>query len=104
MYEFDTYTRSVDHASDRWAASDRGWLTVDGLMRGNYLEYLPVRGYRDSAQIHAVVFDAVLPAGCDDPQFAQHCHYRYQWFETIAEAQAWMVAEVTGQLFLPLVA
>jgi hypothetical protein len=26
MYQFDAYTSTAPHSSDRWASSDRGWL------------------------------------------------------------------------------
>jgi hypothetical protein len=87
-YVFDSYTPTADHASDRWATTARGWLTVDEVMRGNYLDY-PGRS------VHAVIFNTAVNERTGSPI---HSHYRYSEHHSVEDAQAWMVAEITGQL------
>ena len=89
-YSFDSYTKSVDHSSNQWAASDRGWFYVEGKVHGNYLEYPAIKGYRDRC-IHAVVFEN---------DGVSHSQYRTGYFSTVDQAKAWMVEEITGQLTL----
>ena len=92
MYHFDSYTKDADHDSDRWATTDRGWLTVDEVMRGNYCEYPAIVNCTDTPHIHAVVFKTTTRG--------DHYGYKSACFATVDGAKAWMVEEVTGQLTL----
>ena len=108
---WDAFTKSAPHNSHIWATTDRGWLTIDGFMRGNYLEY-PVGEFRDQAIIHAVVFQCELKHGYtpepenipwherDPGKYLLGIGKKIGTFPTVELARAWMIENTIGQLAL----
>jgi hypothetical protein len=84
--------KDADHESEHWAATDRGWLYVDGVAVGNYLDYSPL--WPDDyvavgGGVHAVLQKPSRKSAC---------------FPTPHMAMAWMEATAVpnGQMPLPL--
>ena len=85
--EWDDYTDLVPRRSQRWAASDRGWLHGHLLRSslwatlGHYLDYEHCESYK----------------GREDTVHAVSCvTRRAAWFCTVLEARAWIEAEAQG--------
>ena len=79
---WDQYSPLFSRRSSRWAASDRGWLIVDGAAVGNYLDYGPDHLKSDSdapGMIHCVS----CPQGPDGQRTSRYV-------ETVAEACDWI--------------
>ena len=85
-YTFDAYTDKVSRRSGRWATSDRGWMYPQGSDHcvGFYLAYDAIPHYR-KAYILAVVYDR--------KDASNTCNQRHTACATVAEAQAWMIAQ-----------
>ena len=96
MFTFDDYTSRAPHASPRWAASDRGWLTDElGDCRGTYLTYDAALGIPGASYVLASVSDRAMPG----TGFGGTTHVRTQRFPTVADARAWMLAQL-GATFI----
>jgi hypothetical protein len=101
--QWSEYTEKVSRRSERWASSDRGWLFIGELSYGNYLDY-GADHFRSShdycppgecrcrlsqpGNIHAVRF------GRNADGQAVPGESRY--FETVADAKAWIEEPHTG--------
>ena len=99
-YTFDSYYKSVEHSSEKWASTDRGWMFLGDISYGNYLDYTGVKGWYGELvypgkHVHAVVFDRSDPS-----LFGNTSNYRYGVFESVQSAKEWMITEKTGQLAL----
>lgn len=101
MFHFDAFTRTAPHMSDRWATSDRGWL-YDGDGEhdclGFYLAYDAIPGYRE-AFVLACVYDRPRHPLTGN-RTANTTNNRSRDWASVAEAQAWMLEQHTGQLTL----
>ncbi len=93
----DAHRKAAPHASDEWAASDRGWLrakivpapmaiSVTGTTHvclGHWLDYERKEGEEHhGASVHAV----------------STVTRESQWFATPAEALAWLLAQAAGRV------
>jgi hypothetical protein len=87
---FDDYTNAAPQDSERWATSARGWLYDErGDCRGFYLTYEAGDHVRDVPYVFATVYDRTHPGTGVGGTTNERCS---RW-ATVAEAQAWMLAE-----------
>jgi hypothetical protein len=92
-YTFDDYLASAPHASERWAATDRGWMYDEGGdCVGFYLTYEAIVGYRE-ASVLACIYARVHPG----TGYGGTCNNRSKDCGTVHEARAWMREAQTGQ-------
>jgi len=92
---WEDYSAQASRRSNRWAASDRGWL-FDGKRErslGNYLDYGPdhYRSPHEYCRPNACTCRASQPGNVHaivyrGDQGATTCHY----FETVEQAKAWI--------------
>ena len=95
-YTWDNFTSTADHASDKWAASDRGWMYDElGDCVGFYLHYEARPGYRE-AFVLACVYERCNPG----TGYGGTCKHSSKDCQTVEEARAWMVEQHTGQMAL----
>lgn len=93
MIAWEIFEVSAPFESDRWAATDRGWLWSQerdasgdcGIALGHYMHY-PMHTER-TKRYHAVV--CAIRGVIGSRAIA--------WFETAAEARAWIEEQATGQ-------
>lgn len=89
---FDTYRKNARRSSNNWATSDRGWMHVNEICYGHYLDYGGLQGY-PPVYVHAVMFDRLYHS-----YYASSVHHRVQVFQSVKEAQAWMKEEITNNV------
>lgn len=94
---WDEYTSEIDTESDRWAATDRGWLYKGGYCIGYYLKY-PASEFhgRLCDEVLASVYDSVVSPHEVESKTGHKC----LTFPTVGEAKKWMIEQHTDQLVL----
>ena len=101
-YTFDQCWKTIPDEHGHTASSDRGWIYLDDVCYGHYLDYGPnhydceTHSYSNGPFVHAVVFDR------DTHNNNSYCTFNRRWkvFTSVLEAQEWMITEKTGQLSL----
>lgn len=86
--KFDAYSKNARKRSNRNATTDRGWMHVNDICYGHYLDYGGLQGY-PAVYVHAVMFDRLYHS-----YYASSVHHRVKVFESVKEAQAWMIEEI----------
>lgn len=94
---FESFRRDAPSLGEEWASTDRGWLyAAEKGCIGYYLSYPAMAGDR-AASVLAHVYDRVLDPITGRSRTERH---RSKDCANVADAQAWMLEETTGQIAL----